>query len=205
MNRTTAAVVSLMMALMLLFSSAVASAQQGGHQFTAQLSGAAEVPGPGDPDGSGTARVTINADAGEVCFELSWMNIMQPAAAHIHEGAADVAGPVVVPFFTEPMQGTSAADCVSVDDAAVLDGIMANPANYYVNVHNQEYPQGAIRGQLMMAAATMPDTGVRDGYIGLLVGLAVVTLLVFVVLQHGRRLPASLHEVVRTVSCVRRG
>jgi len=171
-------VVSLVVALMLLLVSAVAYAQQGGQRFTAQLSGGAEVPGPGDPDGSGMATVTINADAGEVCFELSWMNVTPPAAAaHIHEGAAGVAGPVVVPFFTEPMQGTSASDCVSVDDDAVLDGIMTNPANYYVNVHNQEYPQGAIRGQLTMTATTMPGTGVSSEDTLLFVGLAVLALL----------------------------
>jgi hypothetical protein len=193
MKRSTMPVVSLVVTLMLLLVSAVAYAQQGGQRFTAQLSGGAEVPGPGDPDGSGMATVTVNADGGEVCFELSWMNIMQPAAAaHIHEGAADVAGPVVVPFFTEPMQGTSASNCVRVDDDAVLDGIMTNPANYYVNVHNQEYPQGAIRGQLTMAAAVMPGTGASSEDTLPFIGLAVLVLLAGFGLQRGVRRATSV-------------
>jgi hypothetical protein len=27
--------------------------------------------------------------------------------------------------------------------------IIKNPGNYYVNVHNAEFPKGAIRGQLV--------------------------------------------------------
>jgi hypothetical protein len=38
--------------------------------FSAELSGAAEVPGPGDPDGSGTATITLDPSQGEVCFNL---------------------------------------------------------------------------------------------------------------------------------------
>jgi hypothetical protein len=31
---------------------------------------------------------------------------------------------------------------------AVIDEILANPANFYVNVHTTDRPRGAIRGQL---------------------------------------------------------
>ena len=34
--------------------------EQGGRRLTATLAGAAEVPGPGDPDGAGTAVITLN-------------------------------------------------------------------------------------------------------------------------------------------------
>ena len=47
-------------------------AANGGRKFTTTLTGAAEVPGPGDPDGSGTAKITLNYGQGEVCWEIGF-------------------------------------------------------------------------------------------------------------------------------------
>jgi hypothetical protein len=49
----------------------------------------------------------------------------------------------------------NAADCLTEGEAGKFVGdqtvaeILADPGSYYVNVHNAEYPGGAIRGQLM--------------------------------------------------------
>ena len=121
--------------------------EQGGRGFATTLTGAAEVPGPGDPDGSGTARVTINVGQGELCFVLSVSDIALPATgAHIHVGTADQAGPVVVPLQPPDETGTSSG-CVTVN-ADLLQQIVSNPDGYYVNVHSSEFPAGAVRGQL---------------------------------------------------------
>ena len=111
----------------------------------ANLTGAAEVPGPGDPDGGGTVQVTLNTDKNEVCYDLTVTNIDEATAAHIHEGAVGKDGPVKVGL--DAPKGGSAKDCKTAD-AAVVKDIMANPANYYVNIHNAAYPKGAVRGQL---------------------------------------------------------
>jgi len=111
----------------------------------ATLTGAAEVPGPGDPDGGGTAQVTLNSDKNEVCYDLTVTKIDEATAAHIHEGAVGKDGPVEVGLDTP--KGGSAKGCKSAD-AAVVKDMMANPANYYVNVHNAAHPKGAVRGQL---------------------------------------------------------
>ncbi|HJR79455.1 MAG TPA: CHRD domain-containing protein [Anaerolineales bacterium] len=123
----------------------------GAGRLTAQLSGAAEVPGPGDPDGTGMATFRLNAQQGEVCFEITVSNIGLPAsAAHIHEGTSDVAGPVVVPL-TPPDESGTSSGCVSDVDPALIQNILQNPEQYYANVHNEEFPDGAVRGQLARA------------------------------------------------------
>ena len=43
---------------------------------------------------------------------------------------------------------TGGARCVSGVDPALIREIRAHPGRYYVNVHNAEYPGGAVRGQL---------------------------------------------------------
>jgi hypothetical protein len=119
--------------------------QEKSHTMTITLSGGAEVPGPGDSDGSGTAILTMNHDKGELCYEITVNNIQAPTGAHIHLGAADKAGGVKVAF----KKGADGQwkGCANADKA-LLDDIMKNPGNYYVNVHNAEFPNGAIRGQL---------------------------------------------------------
>ena len=121
-------------------------AADGGRKFTTTLTGAAEVPGPGDPDGSGTATIELNPGQGEVCFELTASGIAPATAAHIHVGSSDVAGPVVVGL-APPTSGSSSG-CVSDVDRDLIKAIIQNPENYYVNVHNADYPAGALRGQL---------------------------------------------------------
>jgi len=132
--------------LILLAVLALASiAADGGRKFTTTLTGAAEVPGPGDPDGSGTARLSLNPGQGEVCFELTVSGIAPATAAHIHVGPVGVAGPVVVGL-VPPTSGSSSG-CVSAD-RDLIKAIIQNPEEYYVNVHNADYPPGAVRGQL---------------------------------------------------------
>jgi hypothetical protein len=121
------------------------AAAAGGRPLTADLTGAAEVPGPGDPDGSGTASVRVNPGLGEVCFELSVTGIASATAAHIHEAPAGQAGPIVVTL-APPTDGTSSG-CVDVGRALAREIVM-DPDEHYVNVHNAEFRAGALRGQL---------------------------------------------------------
>jgi hypothetical protein len=122
--------------------------------FEAKLSGPQEVPGPFDPDGDGEADIEFDFDAAEVCFKLEWDNIAAPTAAHIHRGAAGVPGPIVVNLFTpapfdldQLERRDRVKGCVSAD-VAVLNEIAADPASFYVNIHNARFPAGAVRGQL---------------------------------------------------------
>lgn len=125
------------------------SAAAGGRPMSADLTGAAEV-GPGDPDGSGTMELTLNQGQGEICFALDVDDIVSPTRAHIHRGEAGVNGPVVVFFFDTviPDPIPVAFDgCVDVEKDLVKE-IRQHPEQFYINIHNSEFPGGAIRGQL---------------------------------------------------------
>ena len=109
----------------------------------ANMIGSEEVPGPGDPDGKGVAKITLDDVANTVCWNFSYTLIDKPTAAHIHTGARGVAGPPTVTL--DIVKGNTG--CVGVDPTIVKQ-IRDNPAGYYVNIHTANYPKGAIRGQL---------------------------------------------------------
>jgi hypothetical protein len=146
--------------------------------LSATLTGEAEKPKAGDTDGTGRAVVKLKDD--QVCFDLSWSNIDAPNLAHIHRGTKDVAGPPVVNFFTKAP--AKRKGCITADKALVAR-IAANPAGYYVNIHNEEFAAGAIRGQLSASNGSLPFTGPGDSsqrllWIGALVTVAGAGLLI---------------------------
>ncbi|HEX2023273.1 MAG TPA: CHRD domain-containing protein, partial [Acidimicrobiales bacterium] len=116
--------------------------------LVAFLTGAAERPGPGDPDAFGQATITINDAANQLCLALTWTAVDgTPSGLHIHVAPPTAPGPIVVPFATPG--STPFSQCVIVGDEALLDNIAANPLQYYINLHSVPlYPGGAIRGQL---------------------------------------------------------
>jgi hypothetical protein len=102
------------------------------------------VPGPGDPDGSGSAFIVpVSPEA--VCFVLTASGIDPAMDAHIHEAPPGEAGPIVLPL-SPPTNGASGG-CSEADPALVGD-LQQRPSDFYVNVHNEPFPEGAIRGQL---------------------------------------------------------
>ena len=128
-------------------SQPASAARSGGRPLTATLTGAAEVPGPGDADGSGTATFRLNPGQGKVCFVVTATKITLPAsAAHIHTGAAGTAGGILVGLAPPDATGV-AGGCVSAPRATVK-AILKSPSNYYANVHTSDFAAGAIRGQL---------------------------------------------------------
>jgi hypothetical protein len=129
---------------LLLIVVVAAPVSAGGRPFFTTLTGAAEAPGPGDPDGSGTAFITLNQGQEEVCFDIEVSGVAPITAAHIHVAPEGSPGPVVVSFDV-PVNGLNG--CVSAD-ADLIKDIRQSPSEYYVNVHNAEFPAGALRGQL---------------------------------------------------------
>ena len=116
-----------------------------GNNFHATLIGASEVP-PADPDGAGMARIAINDATNQVCTDLEVRNISAVTAAHIHEGRAGVNGPPVITL--DAPDDDDSDDCDTASDVLV-DRLRRNPSAFYVNVHTVDYPNGAIRGQIV--------------------------------------------------------
>ncbi|MEU7892248.1 CHRD domain-containing protein [Nonomuraea sp. NPDC049152] len=73
------------------------------------MTGAQEVPGPGDPDGVGIFAWRV-IERSLLCYVITAHNIDRATAAHIHEGRAGVAGPIVVTL-QAPSEGF-ASDCI---------------------------------------------------------------------------------------------
>ena len=144
--RTTRSML-VVLGLVALMAASVASVSAiGGRTFTGAMTGAAELPDPGDPDGSGTFWVQINPGLQSVCYSIEVTGVDFPiGAAHIHVGDVNSFGPPVVTL-TPPTNGSVSA-CTTGPRDLLLE-ILTNPENYYVNVHNAAFPNGALRGQL---------------------------------------------------------
>jgi hypothetical protein len=123
---------------------------EGGRKFTTPMSGAEEVP-PADPDGSATGSITVNVGQQRVCWEFTNVtNIAPPHRGHIHKAAAGTNGAIVVDFFNVAVgtQGPLTGCTTAPVTRALLIDIIAHPSAYYLNLHNADFPGGAVRGQL---------------------------------------------------------
>ena len=96
----------------------------------------------GDPNGSGEAHFTLNKARHRVCADVSWQNIQQPDAAHIHR----VSDGMIVVDLTGSVTGGS--HCRGHVSKRLIGRILAHPGRYYFNVHNPQHPAGAIQGRL---------------------------------------------------------
>ena len=147
-KRFAALIAGLALALSLV---SPAAAGTGGSPLSTTLTGAAEAPGPGDPDATGQVNLRLNQGKERVCFAISWSGIDGTVfAGHIHIAPPGVPGPIVVTLFTGSFAGTDAvSDCVGNVDRSLIKAIRKDPSAYYVNVHSlPNFPNGAVRGQL---------------------------------------------------------
>jgi hypothetical protein len=120
-----------------------------GQTLGAVLTGSQEVP-PTSTPGFGNATVTFDSTRANITTTITVANLGAPINNfHIHEGAAGVAGPVVVNLIG--LGGVFANGTMTVTTpiaADVAQRMLQNPGNFYVNVHTTQFPSGAIRGQL---------------------------------------------------------
>ena len=135
-----------LVAVSLLAAGCAAGPAMERQNLTVTLNGLQEVPGPGDPDGTGTAEVRVDPRNDRVCWDLAVRQVDAATAAHIHRGAAGAAGPPVVALTTPAADGRSSG-CATVDPALAAE-LSTRSHDFYVNVHTAAFPNGAVRGQL---------------------------------------------------------
>ena len=87
-------------------------ADHGGRLIVVEMTGAAERPGPGDPDGSGTAWFTLNPGQEQICFVLEGLRTSRQPPRPISMSPRLIdPGPVVVPASTRPTDGGASSGC----------------------------------------------------------------------------------------------
>ena len=121
---------------------------------SAQANGANEVGKVGDPAATANAVFSFDTTANQLCYTVTATSL-QAVAMHIHKGKAGANGPVVVPL--DPTKIGAGKTCTAVA-AALLADIAEYPSDYYFNAHTAAYPAGALRGQLVLAAAEATTT-----------------------------------------------
>ena len=113
----------------------------------ATLTGAQVVPAPGDPDGTGEARFIFYPNKHKICYTIQVSGIARVTSAHLHEAPAGDVGPVRLRL-NPPRDGASEHECIRGLGERFIKRISGNPTGYYVDVHNDEFSGGAVRGQL---------------------------------------------------------
>ena len=117
--------------------------------YTATLNGSNERPTAVTTSAAGAATFTVLGNL------VSWkVDITSPIDSvilgHIHDGAADAAGGVIVNLSPAPT-GVGFTGTVTVGSASAVDSVLTlmRAGNTYVNIHTKKYPGGEIRGQLV--------------------------------------------------------
>jgi len=112
----------------------------------AELTGAEVVPAAGDPDGRGMARMIFYPMKNKICYRVTVSGTRTATKAHLHMGKAGEEGGMVKLNLLPPRN--SARECIRGLGERFIRRISSNSSRYYVDVHNNEYRGGALRGQL---------------------------------------------------------
>jgi hypothetical protein len=119
-------------------------------KFAATLSGE-NVPGGGDRDGWGRARIRVGDTSNSICVDLEVRSIGRVTSATLNRGGPGASGEQVVRLDRPGGHDQDSGDCDSIGDS-LADDIQAHPGEFYVVITTDEFPNGALRGQLQPSA-----------------------------------------------------
>ena len=114
--------------------------------LTATLDVAQEVPAPvgANPNAGGTATFEYDDETKMLSFEVTTHDLTGTAvAAHIHQGAPGVPGPIVFPLDAAATSGT-VGPLTDAQQTTLYSG------DYYINYHTAANQSGEIRGQITL-------------------------------------------------------
>jgi len=167
--------------------------------FTGNLDGAQEVPNPGSTFATGVGTLTVDMMTQLLTFSLvvDAINTFQlndnlvaapVGPVHLHNAAAGSNGPIVIPFafnnvdYQNTPIGFDLNASISYSDAVALSGsslsfndfvTALNSGLFYINVHTDTFPGGAIRGQLASAGiSAVPVPGAAWLFVTAIAGAA---------------------------------
>lgn len=155
MQRPRLAILVAILALIAM-PSAAAAVDPTQPAYGGPLTGAQEVPAVATA-ATGQGTVAISANGSTITYVVSYSGLSGTAnAAHIHTGAAGVAGGVILPLAVgpSPMTGTlTAADFTASGSVTTFAQAVAaiQAGTTYFNIHTTANPGGEIRGQILPA------------------------------------------------------
>jgi hypothetical protein len=127
--------------------------------FPLCLRGGAVVGDPGDPDGSARGAITFDTATGEITWSVTYFNVEPPTLWVIHEGVAGVGGPAFISLGVSTTGGPGTLISSHDAEPAQVNAILANPRAFYIDFHNHDFPNGALRGQVEEPARRWDLTG----------------------------------------------
>lgn len=109
-------------------------------------------PGPGDANGRARGSVTLDRRNGRISWDLLYLDTAEPTDLTVH-GPLTEANPSTVgaaaTLNVDTASGTDGSLAGTVmATPALIDSILAAPAQWYVLVANGPFPDGALRGAL---------------------------------------------------------
>jgi len=121
--------------------------------YAGELRGANETP-PTSSTAVGAFFITIDTINKTLTWDVT-STVSSPTLAHIHPGAAGVAGSPLITFATSASAFTNGRTFGTTSIATLSDtnfnNLITSPQNFYVNVHSTTNGGGEIRGQLAPA------------------------------------------------------